>query len=629
MSCMDTRLDGVLRGRGVQGVSLLVASILVLSGIEYAQAQTPALDTSSPLYMKSVTQVSDVCDDTTSTSVTPTLSATGLATSHTIDSQANADFVSYIEVHASSSDTAIGVYGYSASGTTITATVPRAALSTISNDIDTDEFTVTPVFASVVAAAGRTTPTRYVDNTNIMPQNYGLLSIHSSALAAFVVTDGSVSPIQGTIVIESGIRQPTHVASGPTICAIGPPGPPSPLVPVDVGPPLYMKFVSSTETACTGALTGTALLTPDSLYARHAVKDHDSFIQTSYIEVRAQSTGGALAVYNFDVPETDVASITVPIDALRVISENPSADTYTTRSVLITTSAFGFSGLVFLDNENIPRAAVSTFPSTLEKVNENTIVLRDDTSPTGYSLVAPLAAPIRFDASVGTQSTPCYTSSATTLPHYFSSPVIPNDACSPSELTATGMVTTSGLLNLDGSLDISIRDLSAITAAKFASYYVITGEAGSVSVYNYDIVDKALVFTLPKGGVAAVTADPLANDITIRAVYQTTQLMFDASTHTVATIKRETITHAHYDEFAHFKNRDYTVPTLLRPGAVPILVDRDNGNITGKVDLSGGRSLDFAASSCTGLQETAGITAEPPPAKQADTLVTGEPLYMR
>ncbi|RNJ79358.1 MAG: hypothetical protein EB829_02335, partial [Nitrosopumilus sp. H8] len=218
MSCMDTRLDGVLRGRGVQGVSLLVASILVLSGIEYAQAQTPVLDTSAPLYMKSVEQV-EACVGKTSTSVPPTLSATGLATSHTINSQANADFVSYIEVHARSTDTAIGVYGYSASGTTITATVPRAALSTISNDIDTDEFTVTPVFASVVAAAGRTTPTRYVDNTNIMPQNYGLLSIHSSALAAFVVTDGSVSPIQGTIVIESGIRQPTHVASGPTICA--------------------------------------------------------------------------------------------------------------------------------------------------------------------------------------------------------------------------------------------------------------------------------------------------------------------------------------------------------------------------------------------------------------------------
>ncbi|RNJ76386.1 MAG: hypothetical protein EB830_04440, partial [Nitrosopumilus sp. H13] len=536
---------------------LLAASILALSSMEYAQAQTPALNTGAPLYMKSVMPEAACTGSASSTSVAPTLSAAGLAINHTItgtmvtgvtipNTVTISDYVSYIEVSAQSTGDAIGVYGYSASGATITATVPRDALMTISGDIDMETFTIKPVFASVEASRGVVDATRFINNTNIAPLTYGGLPIFLHAHGVFVVTSYG-PPIVGNIVITGGVQEVNAgIDAGPTICTMGQSQlipPPAYLVPVDVGPPLYMKFLETpTETACTGALTGTALLTPDSLYASHAVKDHDSFVKTSYIEVSAQSTGLALAVYNFDVPEDDVASITVPIDALRVISENPSADTFTTRSVLVTIPYLGMN-FVFLDNTNIPVSAVDTFPSTLEKLNTNTIILRLDDASDGYSIVAPISAPsseVRITPA-GEPSTPCYTSSATALPHYFSNPVITPNTCSPEQLTTAGTVTTSGLLNLDGSLDISIKDFSAIAGGKFATYYIITGEAGSVSVYNYNIVDGALVFTLPKGGVAAVTANPLANDITVRAAYSTTLLTFDASQHTVVLIQRETI----------------------------------------------------------------------------------------
>ncbi|RNJ77084.1 MAG: hypothetical protein EB829_07140, partial [Nitrosopumilus sp. H8] len=100
--------------------------------------------------------------------------------------------------------------------------------------------------------------------------------------------------------------------------------------PLDTGAPLYMKSVIPVTTECEGSLTGTAMLTEDGLFTNHTIKDRDSFVKTAYIEVHARSTDKSIGVYNFAVPGNNTVNVTIPLDALRTISDIVETEIFTT-----------------------------------------------------------------------------------------------------------------------------------------------------------------------------------------------------------------------------------------------------------------------------------------------------------
>ncbi|RNJ75772.1 MAG: hypothetical protein EB830_05555, partial [Nitrosopumilus sp. H13] len=208
-----------LAGGGVQGASLLAAAILILSGIEYAQAQTPMLDTGAPLYMKSVDPVTEQCSGTSTGTIT--LTGAGLVTSHTVDSSSTLIHLGYIEINAMSTDKSIAVfnYGYDPNNRVISATIPLSALETITDDINAETFTTRPIFSTITAS--NDVVYKFVNNTAISGIAYATFHSYGPTLFTMIVPNG-VDTIANSNFGLTLSPLPRHAtAPNPVLCSTG------------------------------------------------------------------------------------------------------------------------------------------------------------------------------------------------------------------------------------------------------------------------------------------------------------------------------------------------------------------------------------------------------------------------
>ncbi|RNJ76774.1 MAG: hypothetical protein EB828_02330, partial [Nitrosopumilus sp. D6] len=200
---------------------IVLGIIVVLSGVEYAHAQTP-LNTGAPLYMLPVDKVTTQCA-TTSTG-TAEFTDAGLLTTHVIGDAETFKKIAYIEVHANSTDKSIGIFNINTpASATVGVTIPISALMNITNSGDTEKFTIRPIFSSVTTSEN--SELKFIDNPNINFEIYKTLSyvVGSSALIPALLTPNgmnfNVFALFGGIHMGPVTIHPT--APNPVICSTG------------------------------------------------------------------------------------------------------------------------------------------------------------------------------------------------------------------------------------------------------------------------------------------------------------------------------------------------------------------------------------------------------------------------
>ncbi|RNJ75118.1 MAG: hypothetical protein EB828_05685, partial [Nitrosopumilus sp. D6] len=242
-------------------LAVLIAVLAVLSGVEYAQAQT--LDTGAPLYMKSVDAFANQCVASgTTTGVShdghAELLADGLFVSHRVPSAGDDPtrfLVSYIEVNAKSTGKSIAVYNFNIKDDFIyNATVPISALNTITDNVNGDVYTTRLIISTIDSSLGAVL---FINHTEITAAIYKPLPVYlRDALSegTIVIAPGGVpTAIGGALASFATISDPPNV----THCSTGS----AQVDPSLIGPPvstgnLFIRQIDSTATsACTSNVT--------------------------------------------------------------------------------------------------------------------------------------------------------------------------------------------------------------------------------------------------------------------------------------------------------------------------------------------------------------------------------------
>ncbi|RNJ79035.1 MAG: hypothetical protein D9C04_05875 [Nitrosopumilus sp. B06] len=148
----------------------MLAVVVMLSGVEYAQAQTPTFDTGAPLFLKMTDQVTHKCR--IQHAGTAFFGENGLSADFTIRRSPVFKQIAYVEVTADSTDKSFAIYNYEVlSKKKIRAIIPFSALPLIS-DTPGDEIYTIQVIRSAIKIDGEPKRFRFIDNTAITDKSY-------------------------------------------------------------------------------------------------------------------------------------------------------------------------------------------------------------------------------------------------------------------------------------------------------------------------------------------------------------------------------------------------------------------------------------------------------------------------
>ncbi|RNJ80688.1 MAG: hypothetical protein D9C04_00425, partial [Nitrosopumilus sp. B06] len=319
-------------------LAVLVAVLVVLSGVQYAHAQT--LDEGAPLFLKSVDTAATQCGQ--SLSGTATISLEGLSVNFDTNRGALFKLIAYLEVTASSTGKSIAVFNYSVpANNEAHAVIPIDDLKFITADPYGDTYTIKPIRNVIKVDDGASGKFRFINHTGITFENYK--TFPSLADNTFgLITPGGVDQFvtrSGTVVATDPLTR--EDPPGEELCFAG-----SAQVAADlIGPPvstgnLFVRQIDSTATsACTDSVTPQMVSTYTSAGLEVTMDlGNPEFINTV---VRAELKSitnvrdASLALYNF-THDNGVYKFTFPNADLIGITSTPATDAFTIRLVSYT-----------------------------------------------------------------------------------------------------------------------------------------------------------------------------------------------------------------------------------------------------------------------------------------------------